>query len=342
MRANDARRLDHATLEAMRERAVRSVQDGKSPEVVADVLGINRSTIYGWLAQYRRGGWGALKAKPLFGRPPKLDGKKLKWIYNTVTQKNPLQLKFAFALWTREMVATLIKDKFNISLSLVSVGRLLAQLGITCQKPLHRALERDEALVQQWLKREFPRIKALAQRDKAEIYFGDAAHMRSDHHSGRTWGRKGETPVVLSTGARFRMSLISAVTSRGHMRFMIKEKGGVNADVFIEFLRRLMVGAKNKIFLIVDRGPAHVAKKTKAFVASLDGKLRLFYLPPYSPDRNPDELVWKHLKADTVGRTSIASLDEFRNKVKSSMLSLQRNPGKIRAFFQKPSLQYAA
>src|SRR5258708_15488806 len=148
MRANDARRLDHATLEAMRERAVRSVQDGESPEVVADVLGINRSTIYGWLAQYRRGGGGALKAKPLFWRPPKLDGRKLKWIYDTVTQKNPLQIKFAFALWTREMVATLIKDKFNILLCLGSVRRLLAQLGITCQKPLHRSLEREEALVQ--------------------------------------------------------------------------------------------------------------------------------------------------------------------------------------------------
>src|SRR5260221_6666226 len=163
MRANDARRLDHATLEAMRERAVRSVQDGKCPEVVADVLGINRSTMYGWLGQYRRGGWGALKAKPLFGRPPKLDGKTLKWIYGTVTQKNPLQLKFAFALWTREMVATLLKDKFNILLSLVSVDRLLAQLGITCQQPLHRALQRDEALVQQCLKQEFARMQSLAQ-----------------------------------------------------------------------------------------------------------------------------------------------------------------------------------
>src|SRR6516162_1988468 len=188
MRTNDARRLDHSTLEAMRERAVRSVQDGESPEVVARVIGINRSTIYGWLAQYRRGGWGALKAKPLFGRPPKLDGKKLKWIYDIVTQKNPLQLNFAFALWTREMVAKLIKDKFHISLSLVSVGRLLAQLGITCQRPLHRALERDAALVQQWLKQEYPKIKALARREKG---------------------------------------LISAVTSRGYMRFMIKKKGGV-------------------------------------------------------------------------------------------------------------------
>jgi transposase len=342
MRTNDARRLDHATLEAMRERAVRSVHDGESPEVVARIIGINRSTIYGWLAQYRRGGWSALKAKPLFGRPPKLDGKKLKWIYNTVTQKNQMQLKFAFALWTREMVAKLVKVKYNISLSVVSVGRLLAQLGITCQKPLHRALERDEALVRQWLKQDYPKIRALAQREKADIYFGDAAHMRSDHHAGRTWGKKGETPVVLSTGARYRMSLISAVTSRGHMRFMIKETGGVNADVFIEFLRRLLIGSKNRIFLIVDRGPAHVAKKTKAFVASLGGRLRLYYLPPYSPDRNPDELVWKHLKADTVGRTSITSFDDFKDKVRSSMLSLQRSPAKIRAFFQKPSLQYAA
>jgi len=342
MKTNDARSLDHATLEAMRERAVRSVQNGESPEVVARVIGVNRSTMYSWLAQYRRGGWRALKAKPLFGRPPKLDGRKLKWIYDTVTQKNPLQLKFAFALWTREMVAKLIKDKFNIPLSLVSVGRLLAQLGISCQKPLYHALERDEALVQQWLKREYPRIKALARREKADIYFGDAAHMRSDHHAGRTWGKKGETPVVLSSGARYSMSLISAVTSRGHMRFMIREEGGVNAEVFIEFLRRLMIGSKNSIFLIVDRGPAHIAKKTKAFVASLGGRLRLFYLPPYSPDRNPDELVWKHLKADTVGRASIVSFGDFKYKVRSSMLCLQRSPAKIRAFFQKPSLRYAA
>jgi transposase len=342
MRKNDARQLDHATLEAMRERAVRSVQDGESPEVVAGVLRINRSTVYGWLAQYRRGGWGALKAKPLFGRPPRLDGKKLKWIYSAVAQMNPMQFKFEFALWTREMVAKLIKDKFNISLSVVSVGRLLAQLGITCQKPLHRALEQDEALVQQWLKRDYPKIRALAQREKAEIYFGDAAHLRSDHHSGRTWGKKGETPVVSSTGARFRMSLISAITARGHMRFMIKEKGGVNAEVFIEFLKRLMVGSKRKIFLIVDRGPAHIAKLTKAFVSTLNGALRLFYIPPYSPDRNPDELVWKHLKADTVGRASITSLIDFRSKARSSMISLQRNPEKIRSFFHKPSLKYAA
>src|SRR5216683_5213661 len=342
MRQNDARQLSHHMLEDMRRRAVTAVQEGQSPEAVGKAFGLNRTTIYDWLAQYRRGGWGALKAKPLAGRPPKLNGKQMKWIYNTVTQKNPLQMKFEFALWTRAMVAKLIKDKFGIVLSANSVGRLLAQLGITCQKPLHRAQERDEALVEQWLKKEYPRIRALAQREKAEIFFGDAAHMRSDHHSGRTWGKKGETPVVETTGARHGMSLISAITSRGHMRFMIKEKGGVNAEVFIEFLKRMIIGTKRPVFLIVDRGPAHIAKKTTAFVESLNGRLRLFYLPPYSPDRNPDELVWKHLKADTVGRMAITDKVDFKTKVRASMRQLQNDPEKIRSFYQKPSLKYAA
>ncbi|MDQ6703193.1 MAG: helix-turn-helix domain-containing protein [Pseudomonadota bacterium] len=133
MRNDDARKLDHKTLEEMRMRAVKRIQDGESPEVIARVLGVDRSTVYGWLARYRRGGWNGLKAKPLSGRPPELDGKKLRWVYDTVTRKNPLQLKFAFAPWTREMVAKLIKDKFHIVLSAVSVGRLLAQLGIPCR-----------------------------------------------------------------------------------------------------------------------------------------------------------------------------------------------------------------
>lgn len=342
MRKDDARKLDLSTLEAVRIRAIQRVQDGESPELVARIFGVGRTAIYRWLADYRRGGWGSLKAKPLFGRPPKLDAKKLQWIYDTVTQKNPMQLKFTFALWTREMIAKIVFDKFGVRLAANSVGRLLAQLGITAQKPLHRAMERDEALVQKWLKEQYPKIRKMAQEQGADIYFGDAAHMRSDHHAGTTWGEKGKTPIVKATGARHSLSLISAITSKGHMRFMIKEKGGVNADVFREFLKRLIVGAKHTIFLIVDRGPAHRAKKTKNFVATLAGKLRLFYLPPYAPDRNPDELVWKHLKADTVGRMVVADKGDFKRKVNSSMRSLQNNPEKICSFYQKPSLRYAA
>ena len=283
-------------------RAVRSVQDGESPEDVARTLRVGPRAMYRWLALYRRGGWNALKAKPLAGRPPKLNGGMLKWLYNTVTQKNPLQLKFQFALWTREMVAELMKRKYGIRLAKNSVGRLLAQLGITPQKPLYWAIERDATLVQRWLKTEYPKIRTMAKAQSADIYFGDAAHIRSDHHAGRTWGKKGETPVVETTGARHAIQPdFGDFHEKGRMRFMVKPTGGVNADVFIEFLKRLLVGATRRIFLIVDRGPAHRAKKTKAFVETLGGRLRLFFLPPYSPDRNPDELVWKHLKADTGG-----------------------------------------
>jgi transposase len=263
MRKDDARKLDHTTLGALRIRAVRSVQDGESPEDVARTLRVTSRAMYKWLANYRRGGWGALKAKPLAGRPPKLDDKKLKWHYDTVTQKNPLQLKFQFALWTREMVAQLIKTKYGIRLAANSVGRLLAHLGITPQKPLHRAMERDEALVQKWLKAEYPKIRKMAKAQGANIHFGDAAHIRSDHHAGRTWGKRGETPVVAATGARHSMSLISAITSKGRMRFMIKETGGVNADVFIDFLKRLLIGATRKSFLIVDRVPLIAQRRPK-------------------------------------------------------------------------------
>lgn len=337
----DGRKLTHKTLEELRIRTIKQIQAGESPEVLAKSLKLHRTTIYNWLAAYRNGGWDALKSKPTPGAKPKIDGKKMQWIFNTVTLKNPQQLKFEFALWTREMIQKLIKDKYNIKLSLKAVGRLLAQLGLTCQKPLYSAIQKDESLVKKWLKEIYPNIKIRARKEKADIYFGDAAHIRSDHHAGKTWGIKGSTPVVLSTGARFSFSLISAISSQGLMKFMVRE-GGVNSKVFIEFLKRLISGAKRKIFLIVDGGSAHKSKLTKAFVESVKSKLELFILPPYSPELNPDELVWNHLKNHTVGRSTVTDKDNFKSQVTKSMKSLQRNPEKIKSFYQKKSLKYAA
>ena len=341
MRKDDARQLDHKTLEALRIRAVRRVQQGESPEVVSKAIGINRTTIYEWLAKFRSGGFDSLKSKPTPGPKPKMNGKQLKWVFDVVTQKNPQQMRFEFALWTREMVQKLIADKFKIKLGLKSIGKLLAQLGLTCQRPLYMAMQKDESLVRKWVQKIFPKIKQRAIKEKADIYFGDAAHIRSDHHSGRTWAIKGKTPVVSTTGSRFALSLVSAITAKGHMRFMFVE-GGVNSKVFIHFLKRLMVGVQKKIFLIVDNGSSHKSKETKKFVESLKGRLELFYLPPYSPDLNPDELVWNHLKTHTVGRSTITDRIDFKKKVTRSMKSLQKNKAKIRSFFGKRSLRYAA
>ena len=341
MKKQDARKLDHKGLTQLRQRAIHAVQNGESPEIVARVLGISRAAIYNWLAKYRQGGLGQLDARKRGGRPPKLDGQALRFIYDTVTMKNPMQLKFPFALWTSAMVVKLIYDTYAIRLSRSSVSRLLNQLGLSAQRPLWRAYQQDPEKVQQWLNDQFPKIKALAKRNKADIFFGDEAGVRSDYHSGTTWAKRGQTPVVTSTGARFGFNLISAITPRGHMRFMVT-KNSVGAVVFTEFLKRLIHNAEKPIYLIVDGHPAHKAKKVTEFVESVRERLQLFYLPGYSPELNPDELVWNNLKNHVIGRQVIATKPQMKKAVLSHMRSIQKSPGLICSFFQTQTTRYAA
>jgi len=341
MRENDARKLDHKTLEAIRIRAVEQVQAGHSPEEVIKALGFTRGRIYEWLARYRSGGWHALKAKPLKGRPPRISGNQMKWIYNTVTRKNPLQLKFEFALWTRRMIRDLISEKFGIHLSLPSVGRLLAQLGLTCQKPLMRAFQQNPSLVEHWLREEYPRIQAKAKRIGAEIFFADEAGIRSDFHSGKTWAPRGQTPIIKVTGARFGFNMLSAVSPKGNMRFMVVD-GRVASKQFCEFLRRLCVRAARPIFLILDGHPVHRSAKVKKVVESMKGKLQLFFLPPYSPELNPDEFVWNEVKNNGIGRMSLSGPEDMKRKVVDYLKNMQRFPELIRSFFHAPTTLYAA
>ncbi|MCX6972185.1 MAG: IS630 family transposase [Verrucomicrobia bacterium] len=339
--SKDGRKLDHKTLEEIRMRAVRRVQEGESPEVVIASLGMSRACIYNWLAAYRAHGWDGLRAKPLLGRPGKLQARHIRWLYDAVTMKNPMQFKFPFALWTRSMIAELLRKKFGIRLSSTSVGRLLAQLGLTCQKPLFRAYQQNPTLVEQWLQREYPSIRAEARKCGADIYFGDEAGVRSDFRAGTTWAPVGQTPVVRTTGARFGINMISAISPRGKMRFMVV-RGKIAATQFGDFLKRLMHGAKRKVFLIVDGHPMHKAKSVKRIVDSFDGKLRLFLLPPYSPELNPDELVWNDLKNHGVGKRIVHSIEHLENIVASHLRSLQRMPAKIRSFFCAKHTAYAA
>lgn len=337
----DGRKLDHKTLEEMRIRAVLQVQSGVSPEDITKALGLSAPVIYNWLARYRQHGMDGLKAKKISGRPPRLTGKMMKWIYNTVVQKNPFQFRFEFALWTRDMIREIINDKYKIKLSLSSVSRLLKQLGLTCQRPIFKAWQQNEQQVNNWLKKVFPKLKLRAKDERAEIYFADEAGVRSDYHSGTTWSPKGQTPIVEKTGARFSMNMISALSPRGDFRFMVVE-GSVKGKVFVEFLKRLLVGSKKKIFLIVDGHPTHRSKLTKEFVSSTNGKLELFYLPPYSPELNPDELVWNTLKNGIVGRSTVSSRQELKSKIIGGLRRIQKNKKMIQSFFQHEKTKYAA
>lgn len=340
MKTTDARRLKHDMLTELRKRGVSSVQDGQSPEVICKALGVCRATMYGWLARYQDGGWSALDARKRGGRRPKLNAKAIGWVYQTVTEKNPLQLKFTFALWTARMIGQLIEKKFSVKLSKASVCRLLAQLGLTPQRPVWRAYQQRPEEVQKWLLEDYPRIRRLAQRKKAMIFFGDEAGVRSDHHAGTTWALKGKTPVVISTGARFGLNLISAVSAQGEFRFMTV-KGKVGAARFIDFLKRLIHNVDRMIFLIVDGHPAHKAKMVTRFVESVKDRLQLFFLPPYSPELNPDERVWNDLKNNAVGRKFISSPKELNKAVISHLRLVQKSPDRLRSYFQNETTKYA-
>jgi transposase len=341
MARRDARELDHKTLEQIRTRAVEQVQAGESPETVIKALGFSRSCIYTWLALYRSGGWGALKARALRGRPMKIMPAQMKWLYETVTGKSPLQFRFEFALWTREMIRMLLREEFSLKLSLTSVGRLLRQLGLSCQRPLFRATEQDPERVRRWRDEEFPEIRRTAKEAGARIFFGDEAGVRSDYHAGTTWGVKGKTPVVPRTGQRKSVNMLSAVSAHGELRFMLVQ-GRVNGAVFAEFLRRLMHNAPQPVFLILDGHSIHHSHPVRDFVASQEGRLQLFFLPPYSPELNPDEQVWNYVKHHGIGKATLRVATDLRRLVLARLCSLQHLPWTVRMFFLTPNTQYAA
>ena len=335
----DTRKLPREAKEQLRRAAVKRVEKGESPEVVAAGMDINRRTIYRWLSAYHYGGEQALQAKPIPGAPPKLDGKQMSRLARIVRTKNPLQLRFEYALWTLAMIRELIEREFSIKLSEVSVGRLMKRLGFTPQRPLYRAWQQDPALVEHWQHTQYPQLAARAKRENALIFFADESGIRSDYHAGTTWAMKGKTPVVKATGARFSLNMLSAVNALGHFRFMTVE-GGVTANVFREFLKRLISGMDRKIILIVDGHPTHRAKLVKRFVQDNAERLELVFLPPYSPELNPDELVWAHVKK-RIAKTTSKTKDELKRTIDRAMRSLQKMPQVVSRFFHTTTCSYA-
>jgi len=251
-----------------------------------------------------------------------------------VRSNSPNQLSFEFSLWTLRLIGELIEREFKVRLSLPTVGKVMHSLGFSAQRPLHRAWEQDAVLVQSWLQSDLP---ALLQRDKnqgALVLFGDEAGVRSNCHTGTTWGQIGQTPVVRRSAARVSVQMISAIGLNGSMQFMVHE-GSTTAEVFLRFLQQLMLDAKQPIILVVDGHSIHKAKLVKEYVASTQGKLGLIFLPPYSPQLNPDEQVWKNVKAE-VAKKPAGNKFDFRLAVEKALLRLQAMTNVVASFFRHP------
>lgn len=339
-RTSDGRKLDHIALQAMRQQAVKAIREGQDVTSVATAYGVNVRSVFRWLADFANGGQNALLAKPISGRPPKVSADEMRWLAGAVRDHTPLQFKFAFGLWTLSLIAALIERQFGKKLSLASVSRIMKLLGFSAQRPLYQAWQQDAKLVRQWESELYPAIRAEAQAMGATIYFADESGIRSDYHTGTTWAPKGETPVLEVTGRRFSLNMISAVSPRGEFRFMLHD-GSVTAGVFREFLKRLLIGAEKPVFLVVDGHPIHKAKLIKDFVEAQNGRLKLFYLPPYSPHLNPDEQVWAHVKR-RVSKQLVQTKDEMKRLALGALRTIQKLPEMVKSFFRQPECQYAA
>jgi len=319
--------------------ALRRVRAGEAPSVVIKSFGLCRTTIYKWLRRARHGGERALRSTKATGRPPALSPKQKLQIRRWIVGKDPRQYGFDFGLWTRQIVAQLIDMRLGVRLGVTAIGRLLAELDITPQKPLRRAYQRDPKAIERWQREEFPAIRARAKALKAEIFFLDEAGIRSDVALARTWGLRGKTPVVATNGKRQHVSAISAVTARGAFWFDTFT-GNLNATRFRDFLGRFIRRRRKPAFLVVDGHPAHRARLIAEFVQSQRGRLELYFLPGYAPELNPDEFVWSYLRKTGITKEPLQANESLQRRVHLDLANVGRRPALVRSFFRASSVAY--
>ncbi len=328
----DGRRLGRDVLEHIRVQAVREIREGESPEIIARRLGFCRQIVYKWLRRARDAGLRALRRRPAPGAKPRLTPQQIHELKQDV-QRPATEFGFVSDLWTVPRLRVLLRRQFHVTLSRSGLWEFLRREGLSPQRPIKRALERDERAIRRWLRTEYPRIRAEARKIGAILYFGDESGVRTDHVSGRTWAQRGHTPEVRRTSHRDVVSLLSTMAPRGELLFMTSPVK-VNSDIFMRFLRKLLTHhRRRKLVLIVDRSAYHCSHKTRAFVAAHADRLRLEYLPANAPDLNPDEHVWGHLKGSGATDSTTGAFEDVRRQVRSHLKSLQRRPRLVRTFY---------
>ena len=337
----DGRALDHTTLQEFRLLAVRRVREGEKASVVVRSLGMNRTSIYRWLRAEADSGQGerALLARPITGRPSKLTLSQQAQVLGWIDGKDPRQYGLGVGLWTRQIVALLIEQMLGLKMGITAVGKMLARLGLTPQKPLQRAYQRDPKAIERWKRETWPAIAAKARQDAADIYFWDESGFRADTVHGKTWARRGQTPVVERPGQRQSISAASAVSAKGGFWYATYP-GALDAQRFIELLRKLMQRRRKPLHLVVDGLPAHKTVSVREYVASTQGKLSLHVLPGYAPDLNPDELVWSHVKRTGVARSPLRAGEKLEIRIEEQLREMQKNRPLIRSFFRAPDVAY--
>lgn len=322
----------------LRKSVVAAVQRGDSMATVARVYNVAVRSVFDWLSWYRRGGWDALREGRRSGRPSKVSGPVLRWLYEAITLGDPTQYQFEFCLWTLAIIRQMLRREKGIELSKSAVSRLLNQMGLSPQRPIYRSYKQEPRELKKYLTERFPELQALAKRTGAVIFFVDEAAVRSDAHRGTTWGRIGETPVVADSGDRFSLRLISAVSPRGDMKFSTFQ-GAMNGERFVEFVRRLRRDVGRPIIVIADNASYHKSGPVQDYANEESGDVVIDHLPKYAPELNPDEQVWNHAK-NRLAKLFVTTKQEMAEAISSIMRSIQANVSLVRSFFQLADTKY--
>ena len=338
----DGRKIPDEVMGYIRKIAVQAVREhGQSPEVVAKILNFNRRCIYEWLKRYEEGGYEALESRKPPGAKPLITREMEGWLEETVLNSTPVQHGYDTNLWTRDILAELLKKEFGVRVSGLSVSLHLRELNWSYQKPGYRDVARDEREVERFVNDTFPRIHRLADKRGADIGFEDEAGMGRMRRSGRTWGRVGSTPVVQGVLQRGGYNVLSIVTPQGEMNYSVTEES-VNSERYLEFLDGLIHGRERPLILIVDPAPFHGSQKVREWVRAHRSRLRIFFLPKRSPELDPDEQVWNEIKNNQLGKQPIKNKRDLKKRLYSALRSLQRHSERIRSFLQLPDTLYAS
>jgi transposase len=343
---NDARKVDKKTLQYLRDRAITLRESGISNIETAKILGVSKTTTSRWYSKCKKEGKRALKVQKV-GRP-KNSGKTLsdeqeQIIIRLLVTKNPKQLQFKFALWTREAVKALILHELNIDMPISTVGDYLAKWQFTSKKPIKRAYERRDIQTKQWLEEEYPRIKTEAKKDSADIWWCDETACVSLPTNLKGYALIGSKskPVLEHPAKRFKINMISAITNTGKSMFALYDEA-INIESFIEFCEKVIESnGERKVYLIVDNLRVHHAKRVKEWEEQNRDKIRLFYLPPYSPEYNPDEYLNQHYKRNANKNNIPKDQKELRSNTEKYIRGIINNPTLVASFFQHQSVRYA-
>lgn len=320
----------YSTLE-LRERAVAAVYRGMPRGEVAEAYGVDRTTLYRWLKRYEKQGGAGLRRKPGSGRPRTLADLDSSDFRDFVLEPASA-FGFESDLWTVRRIHQVIVQQHKIQVSQDTIWRRLREAGLTYQKPEREYYEIDEQARQEWLRCEVPKIRETVEKHRAILYFQDESNVSLTALLGKTWALRGRTPKAKVTGKRGGIAAMSAISRRGHLLFRLHEKRIASAEV-IDFLGQMLKHhSRRHLVVVMDQAPPHVSKKTKSYIDS-QTRLHVFYLPKYSPDWNPDEKVWNHLKHQELQAHPAKTKEELKQLAHRKLENMAADDALIRGLF---------